>query len=216
MNYKNIADPNIRHFIEEKETKSRIGIVKILIFSVVWMFLLMFFGVAMDLNNYPIKLLIFGIIVYRIVIRKYFGSYKTLHIPVKYEEWTDSEAFSFKQYTEGLEKEEWIKTYWEVCDFCNFKADVSFNISQINVTRDVPISNYILNKLYEAGYLIKPKRGFYSLNPLKIEKIQKDFKEYEEGKRKRYDAFIEETEKYNEKVRQYNFELTEKCFNNKK
>ena len=81
----------------------------------------------------------------------------------------------FKTLTSDLTSDQ-SKAYAIILNFCNFgETEKIFNAAELNATLTEPVSNYMLNKLCEAGYLTKPIRGKYALNIEKVKQINEKF-----------------------------------------
>lgn len=143
--------------------------------------------------------------------RKWKKPYMPLKVPVAFEHWTDSYAPTsvLSLLTKGLTNDQAI-AYAHILEFCEFgEVEKTFNAAELNATRTEPISNYMLAKLYEAGYLVKPTRGKYALNMAKVNQMNEEFEKLQAAKRTRYDAFVKECEAYNDNARQFNINLAE-------
>lgn len=153
-----------------------------------------------------------GAIVFVVVkCRKWKKPYMPLKVPVAFEHWTDSYAPTsvLSLLTKGLTNDQAI-AYAHILEFCEFgEVEKTFNAAELNATRTEPISNYMLTKLYEAGYLVKPTRGKYALNMAKVNQMNEEFEKLQAAKRTRYDAFVKECEAYNDNARQFNINLAE-------
>lgn len=153
-----------------------------------------------------------GAIVFVVVkCRKWKKPYMPLKVPVAFENWTDSYAPTsvLSLLTKGLTNDQAV-AYAHILEFCEFgEVEKVFNAAELNATRTEPISNYMLTKLYEAGYLVKPTRGKYALNMTKVNQMNEEFEKLQSAKRTRYDAFVKECEVYNDNARQFNINLAE-------
>ena len=144
--------------------------------------------------------------------RKWKKNYMPLKVPVDFEDWTDYHppVSIWSILAEYLAPDQAI-AYLDIINFCGFdNPEKTFNLAELNATRDKPINNYMLNKLYEAGYLIKPSRGRYALNTIKIEQASQKFENFQLEKKNRYDSFVKECEIYNAKARIFNANLAKK------
>lgn len=157
----------------------------------------------------------FGIYLYtkRSCWRKKF---RMLKIPVSYENWEVDSTPSLSRFIEKDLTAEQIIAYSNILEFCDFGEDTEkvFNLNELNTTQNTTISNYMMNKLYDFGFLIKPERGKFALNPDKVEEINTKFDEYAIAKKNRYEAFVQECENYNNEVKTYNFTIIEKRLKN--
>lgn len=153
-----------------------------------------------------------GAIVFVVVkCRKWKKPYMPLKVPVAFEHWTDSYTPTsvLSLLTKGLTNDQAV-AYAHILEFCEFgEVEKTFNAAELNATRTEPISNYMLTKLYEAGYLVKPTRGKYALNIAKVNQMNEEFEKLQAAKRTRYDAFVSECETYNDNARQFNINLAE-------
>lgn len=153
-----------------------------------------------------------GAIVFVVVkCRKWKKPYMPLKVPVAFEHWTDSYTPTsvLSLLTKGLTSDQAV-AYAHILEFCEFgEVEKMFNAAELNATRTEPISNYMLTKLYEAGYLVKPTRGKYALNMAKVNQMNEEFEKLQAAKRTRYDAFVSECETYNDNARQFNINLAE-------
>lgn len=153
-----------------------------------------------------------GAIVFVVVkCRKWKKPYMPLKVPVAFEHWTDSYTPTsvLSLLTKGLTNDQAV-AYAHILEFCEFgEVEKTFNAAELNATRTEPISNYMLTKLYEAGYLVKPTRGKYALNMAKVNQMNEEFEKLQAAKRTRYDAFVSECETYNDNARQFNINLAE-------
>lgn len=157
----------------------------------------------------------FGIYLYvkRSCWRKKF---RMLKIPVSYEDWEIDSTPSLSRFIEKDLTAEQIIAYSNILEFCDFGEDTEkvFNLNELNTTQNTTISNYMMNKLYDLGFLIKPERGKFALNPDRVEEINTKFDEYAIAKKNRYEAFVQECENYNNEVKKYNFTIIEKRLKN--
>ena len=153
----------------------------------------------------------FGIYLYvkRSCWRKKF---RMLKIPVSYEDWEVDSTPSLSRFiAQDLTADQTI-AYSNILEFCNFGEDIDkvFNLNELNIAQNTTISNYMMNKLYDLGFLIKPERGKFALNPDRVEEINTKFDEYAIAKKNRYEVFVQECENYNNEVKEYNFTIIEK------
>lgn len=143
--------------------------------------------------------------------RKYRRPYEPLKQPVDFKDYDDGKTpRTFYGLLTHLTNDQ-ILAYADIMTFCNFDGEKQFNLAELNAERfGEPISKYMLDKLYEFGFLIKPVRGKYSLNTEKLEHYVTEHQKMENEKRVKYDVFVKQCEIYNENAHQRNIELAEK------
>lgn len=203
-----VDDPNVA------DAPKKVGFLRIAkynLFGFVIFIILLILAVIVDAPVIMIGGLIGAIAFVVVKCRKWKKPYMQLKVPVAFEHWTDSYTPTsvLSLLTNGLTNDQAI-SYAYILEFCEFgKVEKTFNAAELNATRTEPISNYILTKLYEAGYLVKPTRGKYALNMAKVNQMNEEFEKFQAAKRTRYDAFVSECETYNENARQFNINLAE-------
>ena len=121
----------------------------------------------------------FGIYLYikRSCWRKKF---RMLKVPVAYEEWEIDSTPSLSRLINYNLTAEQITTYAQILEFCNYGEDTDrvFDLAELNRTKGTMISNYMMNKLYEFGFLIKPVKGKFALNPDRVDEINANYNNY--------------------------------------
>lgn len=142
---------------------------------------------------------------------EYRRPYESLKQPVDFKDYDDGKTpRTFYGLLSHLTNDQ-ILAYADIITFCDFGGEKQFNLAELNAERfEEPISKYMLDKLYEFGFLIKPVRGKYSLNMEKLEYYVTEHQKMEDEKRVKYDAFVKQCEIYNENVHQRNVKLAEK------
>lgn len=142
---------------------------------------------------------------------EYRRPYESLKQPVDFKDYDDGVTpHTFFGLITHLTNDQ-ILAYADIIEFCDYKSEKQFNIAELNAERfEEPISKYMLDKLYELGFLLKPARGRYSLNTEKLEHYASEHQKMVEKKRVKYDAFVKQCEIYNENVHQRNVKLAEK------
>lgn len=196
-----VDDPNVA---DAPKKAGFLRIVKYNLLGFAIFITLLILAVIVDAPAIMVGGLIGAIVFVIIKCRKWKKPYKQLKVPVVFEHWTDSSTPTamISLLTEVLTNDQAI-AYTHILEFCEFgEAEKTFNAAELNIQRAEPISNYILTKLYEAGYLIKPTRGKYALNMAKVNQMNEEL-------RTRYDAFVSECEIYNDNARQFNINLAE-------
>lgn len=203
-----VDDPNVA---DAPKKAGFLRIVKYNLFGFAIFITLLILAVIIDAPAIMVGGLIGAIAFVIIKCRKWIKPYMQLKVPVAFEYWTDSytPTSMLSLLTKGLTNDQAI-SYTHILEFCKFgEVEKTFNAAELNATRTEPISNYMLTKLYEAGYLVKPTRGKYALNMAKINQMNEEFEKLQAAKRTRYDAFVSECETYNENARQFNINLAE-------
>ena len=203
-----VDDPNVA---DAPKKAGFLRIVKYNLFGFAIFITLLILAVIVDAPAIMVGGLIGAIVFVIIKCRKWTKPYMQLKVPVAFEHWTDSYTPTsvLDLLTNGLTNDQAI-SYAHILEFCEFgEVEKTFNAAELNATRTEPISNYILTKLYEAGYLIKPTRGKYALNMAKVNQMNEEFEKFQAAKRTRYDAFVNECEIYNDNARQFNINLAE-------
>lgn len=142
---------------------------------------------------------------------EYCCPYESLKQPVDFKDYDDGKTpRTFYGLLTHLTNDQ-ILAYADIIAFCDCSGEKQFNLAELNAERfEEPISKYMLDKLYEFGFLIKPVRGKYSLNMEKLEHYVAEHQKMEDEKRVKYDAFVKQCEIYNENVHQRNVKLAEK------
>lgn len=207
-NFNYIADPDVA------DAPKKAGFLKIAKYNLlgfIIFIILLIVAVIVDTPLIMVGGLIGAIAFVNIKCGKWKKSYMPLKVPTTFENWTDAYAptSGLSLLTKGLTNDQSI-AYAHILKYCEF-GDVEkvFNAAELNATRTEPISNYMLTKLYEAGYLVKPTRGKYALNITKVKQMNDEFEKLQAEKKTRYDAFIKECEEYNNNARQFNLNLAE-------
>ena len=138
---------------------------------------------------------------------KWRKSYESFWQPVSFENWTDyTYCPNMFEYVKGNLTEDQLCAYATIVGFCN-ATDKIFTPAEVNSSANTTISNYMFNRLYDYGYLLKPSRGKYSLNMDKVITMQTEFEKAQKAKEIRYESFVRECEKHNEEARVYNANL---------
>lgn len=203
-----VDDPNVA---DAPKKAGFLRIVKYNLLGFAIFIILLILAVIVDAPAIMVGGLIGAIVFVIIKCRKWTKPYMQLKVPVPFEHWTDSytPTSMLSLLTNGLTDDQAI-SYAYILEFCEFgKVEKTFNAAELNATRTEPISNYMLTKLYEAGYLVKPTRGKYALNMAKVNQMNEEFENLQAAKRTRYDAFVNECEIYNDNARQFNINLAE-------
>jgi hypothetical protein len=203
-NYNLIPDP---HAIQKKPSGISYAIF------VIWHTLMSFIMIVIGCGINPILgILTFIIVVIRISIKvnqfreKWIKNFQLLKQPVEYEKWED--PILTPNPFEGLTKEQ-LNSYFTILEYCSCKSEkepiqnIIFKARDLNVAMNTTTTTYMLNTLYEFGYLEKLESNNFSISITKMNYINS----INDEKRRRYDEFIKECESYNDEVRKYNLSL---------
>lgn len=208
--FKYIDDPNVA------DAPKKAGFLRIAKYNLLGFAIFIALSILAVIVDAPVIMAggLIGAIAFVIIkCRKWKKPYMPLKVPVAFEDWTDPYSTPpsvLGLLTKGFLTNDQAIAYANILQFCEFgEVEKVFNAAELNATRTEPISNYMLTKLYEAGYLVKPTRGKYALNMVKVHQMNEEFEKLQAEKRVRYDAFIKECEVYNDNARQFNINLAE-------
>ena len=142
---------------------------------------------------------------------KWKEKYRKLRKPISYEDWQKNTHLPnmFSYVANDLTVGQMV-AYIDIVDFCKGNFQMYFTKSQLNFNRQVPISDYMIDKLYNLGFLNKPIKGHYCLNTSKIDFMLNNIKQLTELSKNKYDTFVQNCDNWNIASCYYNADLIKK------
>ena len=143
---------------------------------------------------------------------KYTRPYESFKKPVDFKDFDDGKTpKTFFGLITHLTDEQ-LMAYADIIKYCDSDFEKQFSIADLNVVRneEQPISRYMLDKLYELGFILKPARGKYSLNVDKLEYYAQKHLDMEKENMEKYNLLVRSCEDYNKRVHERNIILAEK------
>lgn len=131
--------------------------------------------------------------------------------PIPYEQWFERHTPALTDYMDKNLTQQQIETYAKVLEFCDFGENIEkeFTLAELNIALNTTITSYALNKLYELGFLIKPQRGKFALNEIRITELKGKLEGCIALERQRYQNIVESCDQYNNYAREYNLKIIE-------
>lgn len=97
--------------------------------------------------------------------------------------------------------------YFTMLEFCEGDTDVRFTPAEINMFSKELISNNTFSTLVNYGFILRPERGVYCLEPLRAKTTQLRLDTAEANKQQDYDTFCIKCEEHNQQAVSYNQKL---------